>query len=316
MQNQRNFHPEYLSRRVNDMEEGERDIPDPRVFDPAEDLMRQDLAVLLDRAMSHLSPVAREELQLYYVEERAQEDIAQQLGLTVNALKVRLHRTRRQLWQVLNHEMRTDAESFGLILEDEKEVGWRKTSIWCLFCGQYRADGRLDTMPGGEIALRMRCPGCQAHGISFVESGGVVPLDGLSSFRPMYKRVMQAIPNFFKSAVESGNGPCLLCQGKMQYHGIRIRSVSSPGSSPLFNIYLECQKCGPLQTSLISLHIDHKAVQQFMEQHPRSRIEYAQFAHYDGQQAVRLTFTDVVSSAKCMLFVHPETLQVIGTGKE
>jgi hypothetical protein len=53
-----------------------------------------------------------------------------------------------------------------------------------------------------------------------------------------------------------------------------------------------------------------------MEQHSRCRIEYEQFAHYDGQQAVRLTFADVVSPAKCMLFVHPETLQVIGTGKE
>ncbi len=316
IQNQGFVRPDYFALEASNIEESEREIADPCIFDPSEDLIRQDLAVLLDHAMSRLSPVAREGLQLYYVEERAQDEIAEQLGMTEGTLKVRLHRARRQLWRVLNNEMRLDAKSFGLILEDEQEVGWRKTSIWCLLCGQYRADGCLDTMPGGESILRLRCPGCELHGIKLVQSGGVVPLDGLRSFRPMYKRVMQAIPDFFKSAVEEGYGPCLLRGGKMRYDGMRLRSDISHSISPLFNIRLECQRCGPIETSLVSLHIDYKAVQHFMEQHPRSRVEYTQFAHYDGQQAVRVTFADVVSSAKCMLFVHPDTLQVIGSRTE
>ncbi|HVB22212.1 MAG TPA: RNA polymerase sigma factor [Ktedonobacteraceae bacterium] len=92
------------------------DIPDPFATDPEEVLSKQDLTVLLDRAMSHLPGDTRALLEMCYLAELPQREAAMQLGLTIGALELRLHRARKQLRQVLSGTLRADAESFGLAL--------------------------------------------------------------------------------------------------------------------------------------------------------------------------------------------------------
>ncbi|WP_220196911.1 RNA polymerase sigma factor [Ktedonospora formicarum] len=137
----------------------ESDIPDPQMLDLAEELNRQDLAMLLDRAMNYLPATARKALEMYYIAEMPQREVALQLGMTINALEVRLHRARRQLQGVLNGELRNDAQAFGLPLSSDSLVqGWRETSIWCYICGRRRLQGLFEEQTGGKLVC-----GCVAR---------------------------------------------------------------------------------------------------------------------------------------------------------
>src|SRR5437667_10071777 len=119
------------------------------MLDLAEELTRQDLAVLLDRAMGYLPVATRKALELHYLAEMPQREVALQLGMTINALEVKLHRARRQLRQVLHSELRVEAESFGLTLENETAAqGWRETSLWCFVCGRRRLQVIFEPQPG------------------------------------------------------------------------------------------------------------------------------------------------------------------------
>ena len=95
----------------------------------------------IDRAMGYLPATTRKALELHYIAEVPQREVALRLGITISALEVKQHRARRQLRQVLNGALRADAESFGLTLDNEVVQGWRETSLWCLICGRQRMQG-------------------------------------------------------------------------------------------------------------------------------------------------------------------------------
>ncbi len=191
-------------------------LPDPFAIDPAEELSRQDLATLLDRAMEHLSPDTRKLLEMCYLAEIPQREAALQLGLTIGALELRLHRARKQLRQVLNGALHADAESFGLALDPMQVQGWRDTRQWCWLCGKHRMIGIFETLPNGRVAMRLRCPACfNRYGYDVIRSGGLVSMEGLSSFRPAIKRLFQKIRERFwipltKGACFQCNGPALV----------------------------------------------------------------------------------------------------------
>jgi RNA polymerase sigma-70 factor (ECF subfamily) len=70
---------------------------------PEEDLDRTELRSDLDRALAALAPSLREAFVMKHVEGRSYEEMADLLGTTVGALKMRVHRAREAL-QVLLEE--------------------------------------------------------------------------------------------------------------------------------------------------------------------------------------------------------------------
>ena len=70
---------------------------------PEEDLDRTELRGDLDRALASLAPSLREAFVMKHVEGRSYEEMADLLGTTVGALKMRVHRAREAL-QVLLEE--------------------------------------------------------------------------------------------------------------------------------------------------------------------------------------------------------------------
>ncbi len=87
------------------------------VLDPLEAPDRQDMALLVDRAVGSLSGSAREVVELCYLLEVPQREAAARLGFSVSALEARLHRGRHQLRQALNGSLRAEAEVLGLALD-------------------------------------------------------------------------------------------------------------------------------------------------------------------------------------------------------
>ena len=115
---------------------------------------------LVDRALAYLSQDARKLIELCYLVEQPQREVALHLGITVNVLEARLHRARRRLHQVLTTQLRSDALAFGLKLDDELDEQWRESREWCWFCGRHRLIGAFEPLSNGLVSLVMRCPAC------------------------------------------------------------------------------------------------------------------------------------------------------------
>jgi RNA polymerase sigma factor (sigma-70 family) len=210
-------------------------LPDPAAIDPAEELSQRDLATLLDRAMEHLSPDTRKLLELCYLAEIPQREAALQLGLTIGALELRLHRARKQLRQVLHGALRADAESFGLALDPVQVQGWRETRQWCWLCGKHCLIGLFETQPNnGRVDMRLRCPACSnRYDFDVSASAGLVSMEGLSSFRPAIKRLFQNIGE--RVWIPLTKGTCFQCHGPAPISIIHSNCIAFP-TPPLSHI--------------------------------------------------------------------------------
>ncbi|MFO7892591.1 MAG: RNA polymerase sigma factor [Longimicrobiales bacterium] len=73
-------------------------------MDPEDDLERSELRRRLDRALAGLPEDQREAFVLKHEEGRSYEEMAELLGLSVGALKMRVHRAREALKELLEGE--------------------------------------------------------------------------------------------------------------------------------------------------------------------------------------------------------------------
>ena len=71
---------------------------------PDEDLDRTELRMDLDEALAKLAPSLREAFIMKHVEGRSYEEMADLLGTTVGALKMRVHRARESLQTLLQEK--------------------------------------------------------------------------------------------------------------------------------------------------------------------------------------------------------------------
>lgn len=295
-----------------DIEIPRPDLPDSQMPDLAEELNRQDLSLLLDRAMAHLPAPTRQALEMYYLAEMPQREIALQLGMTINALEVRLHRARRQLRQVLNGQLRADAEAFGLSLDDEATAqGWRETSIWCCICGRRRLQGLFESQPEGNVGLRLRCPGCSPiTGTDLIHTGNIVSFADMRSFRPAFKRVLREMPSFYAQAFAAGYQQCPDCKQLAPLGGIEPEQLPAPFYRRL-GIAFSCPSCGKSTSSIFSLCMSYLPAYQFVLQHERFILEPEELIEYEGQSAILASISDVLSSAQVTLILHRQTLQLL-----
>ena len=291
------------------------ELADPDSLDLAEELCRQDLESLLDRALGHLPQSARQALILHYLEDVPQREAALRLGLTVSALEARLHRARRQLRQVLSSDLRAEAEGFGLLLDPALAEGWRESREWCMFCGAHRLYGMFEPMPDGRVDLRMRCPECSRRYGTFINGGGITNQAALRSFRPALKHLYQDATRYFSAALQNDGGQtCIDCfQAPVRVTVSHPDQVALPSPyPPLYMLISECPRCGPGFSVVMAAAMVHPEVQQFIARHPRWIVEPDRLTTYAGQLAIQHGLADVGSASRLNVFVSPETLQVLG----
>jgi RNA polymerase sigma factor (sigma-70 family) len=288
------------------------DIADPQSFDLTETLNRHDLAVLLDRAMNYLPASVRKALEMHYLADLPQREVALQLGMTLNALEVKLHRARRQLRQVLQHELRADAESFGLLHHDEMaDQGWHDTSIWCCICGQQRLQGLFELQPAGKFSLRLRCPTCSfVSGSDLINTATKVPFANRRSFRPAFKRVLQIVPSINFQAFTSGYRHCSICGKPAPLLGVEPEVLPAPFYTRL-SIVSACPACGRSSESIFSLCLTYPPASQFILQHDRCILEPEELIDYYEQPAIRASICDLLSTTRLTLILHRHTLQLL-----
>ncbi len=286
------------------------DIPDPFAIDPVEELSRQDLATLLDRAMEHLSPETRTLLEMCYLAEMPQREAALQLGLTIGALELRLHRARKQLRQALNGDLRTAAESFGLALDPMQEQGWRDTRQWCWLCGKHRMIGIFETQPNGRVDMRLRCPECSTrYNFDMSTSAGLISMEGFRSFRPAIKQLLQKIGE--RVWIPLTTSTCFQCHGLALVSIIHSNCTALPMPPDRYWVRTECPKCGISVSDIATTFVSHPIVHRFFVQHERCIIEPYQVLEHEGRSAICASLTDVVSADQLTVLLDMHTLHML-----
>ncbi|EFH79741.1 RNA polymerase sigma factor [Ktedonobacter racemifer] len=289
------------------------DTCDPLSIDPEEELERQSRQILLDRALGYLSESARELIELCYLAELPQREVAQKLDMSLGALELKLHRVRRQLRQVLNGELREDAREFGLLLDEDESMGWQETREWCVWCVQQRLRGKFERSLSGIVGLRLRCPVCsKRYSTDLIHTGDIIQLNGLRSFRTAIKRSLQSAATYFTTALHERR--CMVCQAMIQ-----VRIIPSPLLHELsatclpegIYIYIECPNCGTSSSSISGTLLTHTVVRNFILDRQRIRLEPTSLVTYAGQDAICSCMVDLHTSERLTIMAHPETLQIM-----
>jgi RNA polymerase sigma factor (sigma-70 family) len=307
------------------LDDGERwplpdEIVDPAALDLTEELHRQDLQTLLDRALGYLTDGAREALELCYLAEVPQREAAERLGLTLAALEARLHRTRLQLREVLAGELRADAEAFGLALDGDVSEGWHETREWCNFCGRHHLRGAFEPLPGGRVDFRLRCPECSRRfGADIYSTGGAIPLPGRRSFHPAYKRLLTLLKERF-----AGDHAQTLEQGWLHCFGCgkpARATVLPPGGSianypEQYRLLVSCETCGRIATpAALAAYwgqpTTHETALRFVEAHPHWIMEPDTHDEVAGRQAIRFRLADIASSARLTILAEAHSLRIL-----
>ncbi|MBO0792108.1 MAG: sigma-70 family RNA polymerase sigma factor [Ktedonobacteraceae bacterium] len=297
------------------------DLPDPLAIDPAEELEHQDMQVLLDRALGYLPASTRELIELCYLAEVPQHEIAERLDMSLGALEVKLHRARRRLHQVLHGQLRDDAQAFGLLRDGDEAMGWQEMRYWCWTCGKRRVRATFEQQPSGIRVFRLRCPNCSPkYHIDLTPTGQWPPLvpihSAMHSFRPALKHMLLACAGVSDTIFTVRH--CPMCQSSVQIDLLdrnapeheRLATASLPQS-----IYFRvaCPTCGPYEVECISVLLRLKSVLTFFLERSRVLIPPSIMDTYAGQDAIRSRLLDLTSGERLTIMTHPHTFQVMTT---
>jgi RNA polymerase sigma factor (sigma-70 family) len=295
------------------------DISDHEDGDLGTELHREDLEILVDRALGYISESSRTLVELCYLAELPQREAADRLGLTLGALELRLHRTRRELRHILKSTLRNEAQSLGLFLDEDVSGGWRESREWCNFCGRHRLRGEFEGLPGGRVNFRLRCPECSPRfGGDIYSTGGAIPLGGTHSFRPALKRLIAFLKHHYAQdysrALQIGWHPCPSC-----HNPVPMRMMAAGHDLGAFPeqwcLVFACPMCGRIVSpAAFATCWAHPRVTpvalQFIEAHPRWIIEPDVLTTYAGQPAIRFRLSDVAGAAQLTILSDVQTLQV------
>lgn len=289
--------------------------------DPLEELCRQDMTLLLDRALGLLPRKTRQLVEMCHLLELPYLEVAGRLGISTGTLETRLHRARRQLRRLLSGPLYTEAQAFGLALDEDVVEGWRETRLWCPLCARYRLQGYfVEREAGAGPNLHLRCPDCsRRYEQDTMHSMGLVSLVGLRAFRPAWKRAMQGMTELMLGALAQGQHPCLFCgkPASIRVKGRDAQALSSANPYP-FWIHWHCDHCGenidscgniPSVDQLV--YWSHPLTRQFMQQHPRWRSEPGTPVEHNGEQAICFQIADMESADHVNVVAHRETLSVL-----
>ena len=313
-------------------------LPDTGALDPLEALSREELAGLVDRALGALSAHARQVLELCYLMDLPQREVAAQLGLSISALEARLHRARQQVRQMLSGPLHEDAEALGLALDQDSADGWRETRVWCALCGRQRLMGVFLPQPDGSVNLHMRCPNCeQQSGLIDVDSSGVhskglVHLERLQAFRPAWKRTMQGMAQRLTQALHAKGRFCPSCgapaslqlmdklEGAAQAQD--IQDIALPRGLAWhpyqFWVWWRCSRChvaasdgADVFAASDLVYWSHGQTQRFIAEHPRWYSEPELLVEYEGRPAIRFQMADRTSAARLTVLASRQALDVL-----
>jgi RNA polymerase sigma-70 factor (ECF subfamily) len=288
-------------------------LPDPLAslpddFDLEVELERDELALLLDRALALLPRATGALLVQHYIHESPHAEIAARLGISEGAVGVRLHRGKLALRRVLTAELRAEAAAYGLA------AGWNETRIWCPQCGGRRLQGRWESDAAGSLFL-LRCPACDGADGIMTAADLTVPayaqlLGHARAYKPALTRLQTAVTAYFRQAIASGRANCLVCgRAARLWWGTPLDSPRR-GAWPELRAW--CDTCGwASNCSLASLVMALPAGQRFWRAYPRMRTAPLLEMEAHGVPALLTRLQSTTTSAELAVVSARDTFAVL-----
>jgi RNA polymerase sigma factor (sigma-70 family) len=264
------------------------------------ELERTELAELLDRSLALLPPTTREVMIQRFVHDSTHAEIAALVGLSEDAVSMRISRGKLVLRCVLAAELR------GAAPDD----GWRETTIWCTECGKRKLVMRRDRAPE---AIVCRCPDCQPAGVP----GGVFRLDNPiftrlvgELVRPtaMLRRILDWSGRYF--VAEPGDVACTRCGQRVPLRPY-VRDATYTGLHRR-GLLAHCEACGEEATSsLAALALAQPEVRSFRREHARIRALPVREIDCGGVNALVIRHQNLLGSAGVDVVFARDTLRVL-----
>jgi RNA polymerase sigma-70 factor (ECF subfamily) len=279
-------------------------VADP--FDLEVELERAELATLLDQALGLLPADTRAVLVQKYIEESPHAAIAEQLGLSENAVAVRLHRGKLAFRRVLNTHLRSAAEPFGMV-DDASE---RPTRIWCPICGTHKLVATYDQ---DRSMFDVRCPYCCPPSVASIwhdESSD--SFHGAKQPRAALLRGMRAAYVYYRQALARGGIICERCARMIPIRfGLPDRNHTPPYPTRR-GMYLRCEACGGGSSGTLRMVVQSSPeVRAFWQRHPQMRTFPERELEVAGVPAVLFSFHSVTDSAHIDVLVADDTFEFI-----
>ncbi len=287
-----------------------------RVADTADievELERGALVDLLDRALALLPPETRVVLTQRYVEDSPYAEIAARLGLSEDAVAMRISRGKLALRRVLTTKLIDDAVAFGLI--DPSATIWQATHIWCPLCGSHQLQGQLDPEAG---LLGLRCPRCNQPERPLVSSGPSESLP-VKTYKPALARLLAWIHDYYQVKANADGVRCLRCGRR-----VPLRFGTAPAAlrigqppRPLANangIYAWCESCefAAGLEAWWSLTLSLPEVDAFWRRHPRMHALPRREVQHQGCDAIVTGFESMTANARIEVVSSHDTFMVLG----
>jgi RNA polymerase sigma-70 factor (ECF subfamily) len=264
--------------------------------DALAELERAELVELLDRALAELPGETRDVLVQRYVQDAPRTEIASRLGVSVDAVSMRLTRGKALLRRLLAAEL------------SEAPHGWSETRAWCVDCG------RRTLLMRREATLALRCPSCQPG-----EDDRSVDL---SLENPVYARlvgelvqpaaIIRRIGEWSAGYFQPGSGhvSCTRCGGRSRLRVHRRGDVRS-GDAHALGLVAACPACGEQAwSSAAAVALAQPEVHAFRRTHRRLRALPARRVDA-GVPALVIGYEDVLGSATAEVVLARDTLRVL-----
>ncbi|MEO7076051.1 MAG: RNA polymerase sigma factor [Ktedonobacterales bacterium] len=277
--------------------------------DLAIELERQELAVLLDQALTALPAETRAVLLAHYIEEAPLAQIAAQLGANTSAVAMRLHRGRLALRRVLTTELRQELAPYAL--DRALAPAWEETSLWCTTCGECHLLGRYHPDEG---ELWLRCPACcKGDDEAYLTHTNSLPiLGGVKGYRRASARLRAWIDRYYSPNLLTGMASCHVCGRLVHFHKYQLGDDPSTLQANELGLRHYCSFCEKdCSVSLDSLLLASAPGLQFIRQHPRIRTLPAYPVEVEGRDTLVLTFASVADQARLVMVADAETFALL-----
>ncbi len=284
----------------------------PDSFELEYELEREELATLLDRALALLPPETRTVLVQKYIEELPHAEIAAHLGLSENAVAVRVHRGKLAFRRVLATELRHEAASYGLV--EDAPSQWIETRMWCLFCGQGRLLIRRQAAPD---SISFRCPRCaptpevpESH-FSLTNTCFAQLIGRLARPTSIVNRTKAWAHEYFTRALAEQSVPCTNC-GRRSRLQVLVQTATPPDRDSFPLLLVECVACGEaVSQSFTGFLAALPQVRTFWHTHGRIRMLPHQITTADERSVMVARFESLVSTDQLHIVAIPDPVHVL-----
>jgi RNA polymerase sigma factor (sigma-70 family) len=276
--------------------------------DPLELPLEQgELTEALDKALGLLSAPTRELLVGRYIDDAPISDLAGRLGITENAVTVRLHRGRLLLQNALLTRFPETAIAYGLATPED--TLWQETRIWCVNCGMRRLMGQLPEH-GEDGAFTLYCPGCQPERSSVFsyfcpDDDAAHAALRVKGFGRLLQRTDTLSYRVYTDYLHRRTTACPNCQ-----HPVRITQEGS-AERHWFRIY--CPHCTEdfFHATLSRYQMGCPRFQEFWRRHPRLRRRPERELLFQGTPAIEVSYESIPQSATLTLLCRADDLSIL-----